>query len=106
MKKILVLVAALLASPVYAQDKADVCEMSQGFVAQAVDARVEGMTEKETKKLIKAGLTENVLMWSLVLGPLVSQVYDLPMDKMTPEFSEKFLQACLDQQVLALVTGG
>jgi len=33
----------------------------------------------------------------MVLGPLVNQVYDLPMDKMTPEFAEKFVTACLEQ---------
>ena len=87
----------LLASPAAAQDKATVCEVSKGFVAKAVEARVEGLTEKETKSLIKEGITENKLMWSLVLGPLVGQVYDLPMDKMNEEFAEKFLQACLDQ---------
>lgn len=97
MKKALVLVAALAASPAVAQDKAAVCEVSKGFVAQAVEARVEGLTEKETKALIKEGISENVLMWSLVLGPLVGQVYDLPMEKMTDDFPEKFLQACLEQ---------
>ena len=97
MKKVLVLIAALAASPAVAQDKATVCEVSKGFVTQAVEARVEGLTEKETKSLIKDGITENKLMWSLVLGPLVGQVLDLPMDKMTDEFPEKFLQACLEQ---------
>lgn len=97
MKKVLVISAMLLASPAVAQDKATVCEVSQGFVAQAVEARVEGLTEKETKSLIKEGITENKLMWSLVLGPLVGQVYDLPMDKMDDEFADKFLQACLEQ---------
>jgi len=97
MKKILVVLAVVLATPVVAQDKAAVCEMSKGFVAQAVDSRVEGKTEKQTKSMIKDGLTENVLMWSLVLGPLVSQVYDLLEEDMTDEFAEKFLQACLNQ---------
>ena len=97
MKKALVLVAALAASPAVAQDKAQVCEVSKGFVEQAVVARVDGLSEKETKALIKDGITENKLMWSLVLGPLVGQVYDLPMEKMTDEFPEKFLQACLEQ---------
>ncbi len=97
MKKVLALVAILAASPAVAQDKAAVCEVSRDFVAQAVEARVEGLTEKETKSLIKDGLTENVFMWSLVLGPLVGQVFDLPMEKMTEEFPDKFLQACLEQ---------
>lgn len=97
MKKSLVVLTLLLAAPAAAQDKATVCEMSKEFVAQAVDSRVDGMTEKQTKAMIKEGLTENVLMWSLVLGPLVSQVYDLPEEHMTPEFAEKFLQACLEQ---------
>ena len=66
MKKVLALVAILAASPAVAQDKAAVCEVSRDFVAQAVEARVEGLTEKETKSLIKDGLTENVFMWSPV----------------------------------------
>lgn len=97
MKKILVVAAVLLASPAVAQDKTTVCEMSRGFVAQAVDGRVGGMTEKQTKAMIKDGISENVLMWSLVLGPLVSQVYDLPEEDMTPAFADKFLEACLNQ---------
>ncbi|MDG2340331.1 MAG: hypothetical protein P8L32_03935 [Paracoccaceae bacterium] len=97
MKKVLAIVAVLIASPAAAQDKATVCQVSRGFVEQAVEARVEGLTERQTKASIKEGITENRFMWSLVLGPLVSQVFDLPMEKMTPEFGEKFETVCLEQ---------
>lgn len=101
MKKTLGVIAALIigATQVQAQvtDKEQACEMSGVFVGQAVEARVAGMTEKEAKASIKDTITENVFMWSLVLGPLVKQVYDLPMEHMTPEFAEKFVTACIEQ---------
>lgn len=99
--KSLVLATALVigATQVQAQvpDQAQACEMSGVFVGQAVDARVAGLTKKEAKAAIKETITENALLWGMVLGPLVNQVYDLPMEKMTPEFAEKFVEACLEQ---------
>jgi hypothetical protein len=101
MMKALGLAAALAigATQVQAQvpSKDQACEMSGVFVGQAVEMRVEGLTKKETKAAIKETITENALLWGMVLGPLVNQVYDLPMDKMTPEFAEIFVTACLEQ---------
>ena len=101
MKKTLGVAVALIigATQVQAQiaDKVQACEMSGVFVGQAVDARVAGLTEKEAKAAIKGTITENAFMWSLVLGPLVKQVYELPVENMTPEFVEKFVAACIEQ---------
>lgn len=97
MRKAIILAGLLLATPAVAQDQAMVCQVSGGFVEQAVQARLDGLTQKEAQALIKDGITENKLMWSLVLGPLVSQVYDLPEEKMTEDFDEKFVEACLAQ---------
>ncbi|MDP7152585.1 MAG: hypothetical protein QGI08_01795 [Paracoccaceae bacterium] len=101
MKKAWVLAAAMAigATQVQAQvtDKTEACEMSGVFVAQAVEMRVAGMDRKETQAAIKDTITENVLMWSLVLGPMVKQIYQLPIEKMTPDYAEKFVEACLEQ---------
>ena len=77
--------------------KEEACEMSGVFVGQAVEARVAGLSEEEATATIKEQITENAFMWSLVLGPLVGQVYKLPEENMTPEFVENFVKACLEQ---------
>ena len=99
MHKTLTLTAALIlgATAAQAQTKEDACLVSKGFVAQAVEMRVAGQTADETQQAIKDSITENKLLWSLVVGPLVKQVYDLPEDKMTEDFPDKFLEACLSQ---------
>lgn len=101
MTKAWVLAAAIAigATQVQAEvdSKAEACETSGVFVAQAVEMRVEGMTRKETKAAILETITENKLTWRIVLGPMLKQIWELPMEKMTPEYSEKFVAACLEQ---------
>lgn len=98
MKKALVLLAFIAAgTTAQAQSKEEACQVSAGFVAQAVEARLAGMTSDETQDLIKDSITENKFLWGMVVAPLVKQVYELPEENMTDEFHEKFLEACLGQ---------
>ena len=101
MKKAWVLAAALAIGATQAQaqitDKDLACETSGVFVAQAVEMRVEGRTQSETKTAILDSITENKLTWRIVLGPMLKQIWQLPMEKMTPEYSEKFVAACKEQ---------
>ena len=101
MKKAWVLAAVLAigATQVQAQvsDQDAACETSGVFVAQAVEMRVEGKSRNETKAAILDTITENKLTWRIVLGPMLKQIWELPMEKMTPEYAEKFVAACKEQ---------
>jgi len=87
----------LLATPVVAQDKAELCEISSGIVGAAVVERQDGQAADMAVKAVVADLPEDQAAYEGAVQPIVDWVYTLPEDQLGDEVATSYETACLEQ---------
>ncbi len=88
---------AFLATPLAAQDKEMLCNISGEIVQAAVDQRVGGVDEETAVKNVVETLPDDKARFKPAVEPLVQWVYTLEPEELTEEVATSYVLACLSQ---------
>lgn len=89
--------ALFLATPVLAQDKEDICATSAGIVDLAVEARGDGIDQKNAIGTIGDGLEGDAAIYKPAVEPIVNWVYTLDEDLLNDDVGASYEKACMEQ---------
>ena len=87
----------LLASPLLAQDKAELCSVSAEIAGLAVEQRVSQTGQAGAISSITQALDGSKAGYAAAVEPIVGWVYTLPEDQLTEEVATAYQAACLAQ---------
>jgi hypothetical protein len=89
--------ALLLATPLGAQDKEEICGISAGIVDSAVQARGDDMAQKKAIRTIGVDLEGDAAIYKPAVEPIVNWVYALEDEQLNEDVGASYEKACLEQ---------
>lgn len=92
-----ILPALLIAMPVMAQDRTEMCATTSGIAGSAVAERNAGSDQMAAADAIIAGLGEASDDYAGAVDPIVAWVWTLPDEQLTDEVATAYQAACLAQ---------
>ncbi|WP_371227498.1 DNA primase [Roseovarius sp. 2305UL8-3] len=85
------------ATPVMAQDKAELCQVSSDIAGAAVAERQDGQAANSAVTAIAANLPDEQSAYEAAVQPIVEWVYTLPEEQLGDEVASSYKTACLEQ---------
>lgn len=89
--------SVLLATPLAAQDKDELCTTSGEIVDAAVKERLGGADEASASRNVADALPDEKANFRPAVEPLVQWVYTLEKEQLTEEAAKAYVLACLSQ---------
>ncbi len=90
-----VLAIFLLASPLMAEEREDLCRVSSEIAGRAVVERAAGEEQDQTVAAITADLEGEDAAYATAVTLIVHWVYTLPEEQLTEEVAPAYEEACL-----------
>ncbi|QGX99039.1 DNA primase [Roseovarius faecimaris] len=87
----------LLATPLLAQDQAELCTVSAEIAGLAVTERAAGAAQDRTAETITIALDGPRASYTAAVEPIVAWVYSLPEEQLTADVAMAYEAACLAQ---------
>ena len=89
--------AALLATPLAAQDKDTMCAKTAEIVGDAVSARADGAAPEAAVRDVTGAIDTADETYKAAVQPIVDWVYTLPEAQLTDEVAVAYEEQCLAQ---------